>query len=133
MSEAAEALRIRYLREAVETATPAERLLMIVDRLCVDLDRAAAALAKRDWFEANQRLVHAQEILLVLHDTLDPAQWAAGEQLKALYRFWHDELVAVNLQKDAERLAPVRAMVQQLAEAWRAAAAQLAQATPVGP
>lgn len=122
MNDANAALRALYLRDATETATPAERLLMTLDRLLVDLDQAASALRANDWHEANTRLVHAQDIFLALHGTLDTAAWPAGEQLKALYLQRHHELVAVNLRKDPERLEPVRSMAERVIDAWRSAA-----------
>jgi len=122
VKDQARELRKRYLREAVETATPAERLVMIYDRLCVDLSRAATGFEQHDWYLVNEALVHAQNIILTLASTLDTESWPAGRELLQLYNFWHCELVRVNLEKDASGLVPVTNMVRQLAEAWRTAA-----------
>jgi len=114
-------LRKRYLREAVETATPAERLVMIYDRLCVDLQRAMEAFEKKNYYDVNQSLVHAQEIILALSQTLDTQKWKAAKQLRELYGYWHQELVRINIEKDPRNIGPIIGMVEKVADAWRAA------------
>jgi flagellar protein FliS len=121
VTDAAKELRERYLREAVETATPAERLVMIYDRLCVDLRRAAQAFEQKDFYAINKALVHAQEIVIALAETLDTERWGAAQQLKDLYGYWCRELVWMNLEKDPTSLPALTKMVEQVTEAWRAA------------
>jgi len=115
------ALQSRYLAEAIETATPAERLLMLFDRLEVDLARASTGFAAKDNFAINEHLVHAQEIVAALRVTLDVTAWPEGAQLAGLYNFWQSELLAANLEKAPARLSQVTEMVTQVAGAWRVA------------
>jgi flagellar protein FliS len=115
------AMHDRYLAEAVETATPAERLLMLFDRLEVDLVRASTAFDTGDNYVINEQLVNAQEIVAALRATLDVATWPEGASLVGLYNLWQQELLAANLEKDPSRLPPVAEMVGQVAAAWRAA------------
>lgn len=115
------ALQARYLAEAIETATPAERLLMLFDRLEVDLARAGAGFTTGDYFVVNAHLVHAQEIVAALRVTLDVTLWPEGAQLAGLYNLWQSEMVAANVEKDPSRLPPVAEMVAQVAGAWRVA------------
>ena len=118
-----EALRRRYLADTIETATPAVRLGLLVDRLEADMSQADAAFAEGDIYGINEYLIHAQDILLVLRDTLDVDAWAAGAELKALYTFLSTELVAANMGKDRRRAAVAAGMIADVAEAWRKAIA----------
>ncbi len=121
---AAAELQNRYLAEAIETATPAARLGMLLDRLELDLQRADAAFDRGDLAAINEHLVHAQEILLALAGTLQVDAWEGAPRLAGLYHFLHGELVAANMGKDRQRLAATTPLVRQLADTWRAAIAQ---------
>lgn len=123
MPNAFENATARYLAEAVETATPAVRLGMLWDRLELDMQRADNAFEAGDLFAINEHLVHAQDILLALADTLRTDSWEGARQLAALYGFIHGELVQANLGKDRSRAAAAAGLVRQLAHAWRSAIA----------
>ena len=120
-------LQNRYLAEAIETATPAARLGMLLDRLELDLQRADTAFDTGDLSIINEQLVHAQEILLTLASTLQLDAWDGAPRLAGLYHFLHGELVAANMAKDRPRLAGAIPLVKQLADSWRAATAQNSQ------
>lgn len=119
----AEELRIRYMTEAIETATPAGRLTMLFDSLEMDLIRVEKAFADNGGIKTiSDLLIHAQDILMLLRDTIDVAVWEPGARLQALYDHLYRELVQANLDKDVARVAEARGHVSQLAEAWREAA-----------
>jgi flagellar protein FliS len=118
----AEKLRERYLAEAVETAQPAVRLMMLFDALELDLRRADAAFETDDLKAINDNLVHAQTIILTLRDTLKPELWDGAPRLIALYDFFLAELLASNLQKDRQRAADVAVLIGRVGDAWRKAA-----------
>jgi flagellar protein FliS len=114
-------MQLRYLSEAVETATPAVRLGMLWDRLELLLQRADGAFEAADLFAINDNLLQAQDILLGLADTMRTDTWETAGRLAALYRFLHSELVMANVDKDRSRLRSVADMVARLADAWRTA------------
>jgi flagellar secretion chaperone FliS len=122
----------RYLSEAVETASPAARLVMIYDRLLLDLSRAEKACMQGDVADAHYALVHAQAIVGVLSDTLDMTVWEGAQNLHDLYEYLYTELIGANLSKSAARVANCIAVVQPLAAAWREAATILAAESLVG-
>jgi flagellar protein FliS len=121
-AQRADELRIRYLTEAIQTATPAGRLTMLLDALEMDLARADRAFEGGDIKTISDLLIHAQEILLVLRDTIDVSRWEPATRLQALYHHFWAELVKANLDKDRARAAQVSAQVSRLAVAWREAA-----------
>jgi flagellar secretion chaperone FliS len=125
----AAALRARYLGDTVATASPQQLLVMLYDRLALDLERAETALAAGDRQEAGVQLTHAQEIVFELRGSLRVDVWEGGPRLAALYTWLITELVQANVRGDRNRVASCRQVVEPLRDAWRQAAASLA-ATP---
>jgi flagellar protein FliS len=121
----------RYLSEAVETASPAARLVMLYDRLLLDLARAESACNDGKVPEAHHALVHAQQIVGVLSDTLDMSSWNGAQNLHDLYEYLYQELIGANLTKSATRVAHCLTVVRPLAAAWHEAAAVLAAQSTV--
>jgi flagellar secretion chaperone FliS len=124
----AAALRARYLGDTVATASPQQLLVMLYDRLALDLERAQGALLEGDRRAAGEQLVHAQEIVLELRSSLQVDVWEGGPRLAALYGWLHSELVQANVKGDRNRVASCRQVVEPLRDAWRQAAASLATA-----
>lgn len=119
-------LRNRYAQEAVTTASPAQLVTMLYDRLLKDLVSAEQGLGARDIQATHTALVHAQDIVWELHATLDTSVWEEGEQLKRLYEWSIDELMSANLDKDAQRIHNARDVLEPLSDAWH----QVACGTP---
>jgi flagellar protein FliS len=120
---AASAARDRYKQEAVTTMSPGRMVIALYDRLILDLDRAVAGIEADDLAAAHTALVHAQDILTELHDSLALDAWPAAAQLADLYRYLLGELVAANVSKDAVKIASCRTVVVPLRDAWAEAAA----------
>lgn len=126
-------LRGRYVDDSITTASPPRLLVMLYDRLVLDLQRAEAAQVAGDRGTANEQLLHAQDIVLELRSSLDPTTWEGGQRLMALYVFLQTELVKANVTGDAARTGSCRAIVEPLRDAWRTAAASIeATGTPSG-
>jgi len=119
-------LRRRYLADAVETAPPPVRLTMLHDALDLDLARADAAFESGDIKAINDNLVHAQEIIITLRDTMKPELWEGAPRLIALHNYFLLELLGANVDKDRARAAAAAKLIGQLGEAWRQAAESLA-------
>lgn len=120
------AMRERYLADNVTTASPAKLLVMLYDRLVLDLTRAEQALIAKDRGEASRHLLHAQEIVLELRTSLDIAAWEGAPGLAELYGFILTELIGANVNADGARVASCRTLVEPLRDAWREAAFMLA-------
>ncbi len=111
-----------YLRDSVETASPGRLLVMLYDRLVLDLDRATAACAHADVERAHEALVHAQDVVSELQGTLDIDTWPAAGRLSEVYDFVLEELCAANITKDPRRVEACRRVIAPLRAAWREAA-----------
>jgi flagellar secretion chaperone FliS len=116
------ALRARYLADTVSTASPARLLVMLYDRLLLDLSQGEAALRAGEREMASDRLIHAQDIVLELRASLDVTGWTGAPGLAQLYSFLLTELIRANVRQEPDRVAGCRDVVQPLAEAWRQAA-----------
>ena len=117
------ALRDRYLADSVNTASPGKLLVMLYDRLVLDLAQGEEAVRAGDRGRSAERLTHAQEIILELRTTLDLDAWDGAPGLANLYGFLLTELIGANVGRDADRIAACRALVEPLRDAWREAAA----------
>jgi flagellar protein FliS len=113
--------RDTYLRNSLETASSGRLIVMLYDAAINDLAMAESALRASDPSTASDRLLHAQAIILELLGSLDSRAWDAAPTLASLYAYFVGELVQANVQRDPDRIAPCRGMLQDLAEAWREA------------
>ena len=125
----AASLRARYLDDAVTTASPQQILVMLYDRLALDLERAQKAVATGDREGASEQLQHAQQIVLELLTSLQVDAWEGGPRLAALYNWLVAELNQAMIRHDANRVASCLQVVEPLRDAWRQAALSLAAST----
>ena len=76
------ASRSRYVSDAVSTASPAALLIMLYDRLLLDLERGEALITNGDRNGASIELQHAQEIVMELRMSLNVESWEGGAGLE---------------------------------------------------
>ena len=119
-------LRARYMGDTVATASPQQLLVMLYDRLALDLERAEEALVAGNKDVSHAQLLHAQEIVLELRASLQVDLWEGGPRLAALYTWVLGELMKANLKGDVRRVRDCRSVVEPLRDAWREAALSLA-------
>ncbi|MBM0127058.1 flagellar export chaperone FliS [Pimelobacter simplex] len=111
-----------YRDNAVATASPARLLVMLVERLVLDVERGLAAQRAGDWPEAHRHLLHAQDIVLELEHSLDVDRMPAGKQLASLYEFLRNRLVLANVRRDPRVATECLTLARQLCDTWREAA-----------
>lgn len=111
----------RVMVEQVQLASPAERLMMIWERLMANLGQASEAMSSGDHERANNELLSAQQILVILSNTLDH-DWEGAANLDAVYRWCWEKLVEANVGWDEAKLDEARGILGRLYEAWTAAA-----------
>jgi flagellar protein FliS len=110
-----------YQSQAVHTANGPQLLLMLCDRMSVDIARAEVALEARDNKAANDHLQHAQKIVRMLRSALDPDGFRGAHELLAVYFFLEAHLVKANLEKDATLVRECADLVRPIHEAWHKA------------
>ena len=95
-------LRARYLGDTVTTASPQRLLVMLYDRLALDLERGHTALTAGDREAATEQLQHAQDVVFGLLESLQVDAWEGAPRLAALYNWLITELGAVNPGETAQ-------------------------------
>ncbi len=122
-------VRARYLRDRVMTATPAQRVVMLYDRLGLDLTRADD---EQDVHAAGRHVSHAMEIVAELRASLDVTAGGPAENLAAIYSFLLRELIAVRTG-ELTRLSPLHRVVSDLRSAWAQASEIVANSAASSP
>ncbi|MGP8208240.1 MAG: flagellar export chaperone FliS [Acidimicrobiales bacterium] len=118
-------VRSTYLANAVAGA-PRERLLtMLYDALLNNIAVAEDAMGQKDFYTLNERLLRAEEIVLVLRGSLKPEIWSGGPALMSIYDYVYKLLVRGNVHKDAGALSDARRVLEPLQAAWHVAADQV--------
>lgn len=123
----------RYGADATATASPAKLVVMLYDRLVLDLNRGRQAQLAGDREAANDQLGHAQDIIAELLSSLDVEAWEGGPGLASLYRWLIRELISANVRMDPERTASCLTVVEPLRDAWTVALTKGAGAPAAAP
>ncbi|WP_188113509.1 flagellar export chaperone FliS [Nocardioides humilatus] len=114
--------RAAYVGNSVSTASPARLLVMLVERLALDVERALQAQLDRDWAEAHTQLLHAQEIVVELATSLQADRISGGNELAMLYEFLRNRLVAANVNRDEQTTAQALLLARGVRDMWQQAA-----------
>lgn len=106
-----------YQRVQAETSSPGEVIVLLYNALLKNLHRALDALDQDDGAKVNEALTRAQDITLELRTSLD-AEAELAEQLLPLYTYLFRSLVMANLNKDAELIRELEALITPMRDAW---------------
>lgn len=119
--------RAVYVDNSVATASPARLLIMLLDRLVLDVERGLAEQLKQDWPAAGPHLLHGQDILLELRTSLRPEAMPGGHELAALYDYLRRRLVDANVRREVRATKECLVFARELRETWTKAALQAAE------
>jgi flagellar protein FliS len=122
MNYAQQSARTAYQGNAVATASPARLLVMLFERLVLDVERGQAALLAGRREEMNQQFVHAQAIVTELQSTLDVDAMPGGREMLALYDYVQRQLIKANVSGDQAAAADAVRFSRELCDTWRQAA-----------
>jgi len=122
MSLPARDARNAYLSSTVETASPAQLLLMLLDRLVLDIQRGGRMQAQGEFRDAGRQFVHAQAIVTELMSTLRTEEWPPGRRLMSLYIYLSRRLVQANVRRDTRAARESLWLAQSLTDTWKQAA-----------
>lgn len=120
--------RAAYMDNSVATASPARLLVMLVERLVLDVERGLVAQRAEDWEGAHKHLVHAQDIVVELETSLDADAMPGGHELASLYDFLRRRLVVANVRRNAAATQQALVLSRHLCDTWRQAAMAAAAA-----
>ncbi|MCU1407554.1 MAG: fliS [Glaciihabitans sp.] len=121
----------QYNRTAVLSASPAQLLTMLYDRLLLDLARAERAQHNQDWNAASEQLLHAQAIIAELQSSLKVDEWDGGPGLFALYTYLNTAMIRSNVNRNVSLTTECITLLEPLRQSWLDAAELLAETAPV--
>lgn len=122
------AFKARFKSDAVETAAPSTLLVMLLERLCLDIKRAEVAQSDENWESAHNSLLNAQNIVSALSEALDPNWEHTGAQAQ-IYQFLYKQLVAANLRRDPAFTSECLHLAEPVRDTWVEVAAKAATTT----
>ena len=116
-----------YKEARVKTAGQGQLIMMLYDEAVKQLDRGLELLKKNSKGkkdpgkieEITKALLKTQEIITELTVSLDFEQGGEiAKNLFSLYSWFNHEIVEANISKDMERVATIRAMLNDLRLTW---------------
>jgi flagellar protein FliS len=115
-----------YRKAQLNTADPAQRIVMVYDGIVRYLDAAlnlceeGKPLDPENIETVHNNLQLAQQLVMELQNALNTQE--GGEiaiQLDRIYQFWCDHLTRANMDKQPEKVREVREMAAELRESWQ--------------
>ena len=111
-----------FTRAAIESASPQGLVVMLYQRLVLDVTRAVSAIKTGDAAEANTQITHASQIVDHLRSTLNEDVWSDAGSLLSLYQYLLESFSRAQLAQDASIIEPCIEMISELTDAWTAVA-----------
>lgn len=114
--------RNAYVDNSITTASPARLLVMLLERLVLDIERGLAAQKAEQWEDAHHLLIHAQDIVIELEASLDADKMPGGRELASLYEYLRTRLVLANVRRRTGLTQQALVIARHLCDTWRQAA-----------
>ena len=112
------------LTDRVADASWSELLVMVYDRLVLDVRRGLEAQRRGDLEETMRQLSHAMDIVGELQRSVRVEEFKGGYDLAALYEFLNRRLVMASIGKDTAITDECLQLVTDLCHTWRQTALQ---------
>lgn len=107
----------QYKQNTVFTARPQDLTMMLYGGLVKFIMQGINYIEKKDYENANDRIIRAQLIIVELKCTLD-IKYEISKNLSSLYEYMHERLLDANIQKSIEILSEVLEFARELRETW---------------
>lgn len=117
----AQAQQNKYRETAIQTAAPAQLLIMLMDGAIRFCKQGIQSIRENKPEEANRNLSRVQDIISELVITLDHKAPIA-EGLIKLYDYFVHRLIEANMKKDPQPAEEVLEFLVELKEVWTEAA-----------
>lgn len=115
----------KYMTTTVQTATPAQLLVMLYDGAIRFCKAGIEAMKENKYEEVNRNLCKAQDIVREFIVTLDRSSPIA-ERLLPLYEYFIARLMEANAKKEPTFVQEVIGYLAELKETWVNASRQVA-------
>ena len=106
-----------YKRQQIMTATPEALTLMLYNGCLKFIDEGVKALEEKQYEQANNSLIKAENIISEFRVTLN-MEYEIAQQLMPLYNYAYDRLVEGNLKSDVSLIREGYDIIHELRDAW---------------
>ena len=106
-----------YRRQQIMTATPEALTLMLYNGCLKFMDEGMKALAAKQYEQANNALIKAENIISEFRVTLN-MDYEISHQLLPLYNYTYDRLVEGNMKSDVSLIQQGYDIIKELRDAW---------------
>jgi len=107
-----------YGSRKVETASPAELVLMLYDGAIKFCNIALDGIEKKDYEKVNINIQKARNIIVELQTTLDH-KYAIAKDFDIVYDYIFNKLVDANIKKDPELLTDALNEIRDMRDNWK--------------
>ena len=111
-----------YRDHAITTASPARVVVLVFERLTLDLERALAAI--ESGIHPHPHHGHAQELHKAHLSGLDTKAWEHAHRLGSIYLSVHQTLITANIEKNPALITECLEIITGLKDAWAHAETQ---------
>ncbi|CAM4389375.1 flagellar export chaperone FliS [Paenibacillus alkaliterrae] len=109
--------RNKYLETTIQTATPAQLLIMLCDGAIRFSRLAIEAINNNELQIVNTNLIKVQNIISEFIITIDRSS-SVAEQLLKLYEYFNYRLIEANMKKSIEPIQEVLGYLVEMKETW---------------
>ena len=106
-----------YKKQDIMMSNPLDLIVMLYTGCIKQLKLAKGAIENKKIEEANMGLQKAQNILTELTASLD-FNYEIADDLARLYDFMLNEMIRINIKKDATTIDPLIDMLSKLRDSW---------------
>lgn len=107
-----------YLRNSVQTASPARLTMMLYDGAVRYGNKALQALEDGKVEEANNYIKRVQSIIVEFRTTLD-MKYPVAQDFDVVYDYIYRRLVEANMKKDKEIMEEAMKHIRTMRDTWK--------------
>ena len=113
-----------YQENQIRTADQGRLIVMLYERAIFSLKQAQEKIAAGDYYQRNQLILKAQNIILELMNTLNFEAGKIAYSLQSLYNYMIRRLILADQTSDQQIIQEVIKILSELKEAWETIALQ---------
>ena len=113
-----------YQENQIRTADQGRLIVMLYERAIFSLKQAQEKIAAGDYYQRNQLILKAQNIILELMNSLNFEAGKIAYSLQSLYNYMIRRLILADQTSDQQIVQEVIKILSELKEAWETIALQ---------
>ncbi|HOJ33509.1 MAG TPA: flagellar export chaperone FliS [Candidatus Hydrogenedentes bacterium] len=110
-----------YKRVDVETASQGKLVVMLFNGAIQRAEEAKRHILARNYPEAHNKLIQAQEIITELRSALDMKAGEIAHNLNRIYEYFQHLLIRANLRKETEPIDLCVELMTEMRDTWQLA------------